>query len=127
MSSMTAEQVQSLFTLAGFQVESLEELPNGYWPRHPDYAELREENPWWLVFTSVGIIKFGHRKRVWHIQWDRTPLRQVLPCPDDEKWITSTETFCHAYTTPKALERLTELRNALESASILAAAKAATP
>lgn len=61
---MTEDHVRAIFLLAGLSVHKLHKLANQYWPDHPDYAEVRRENPWWLVATDAGLVKIGWRKRV---------------------------------------------------------------
>lgn len=119
-----SEQITAVFVAAGFKVLAIEELVNQYWPRPSngpwtdaeeiDNARLRANNPWWLVFTDLGIIKIGPRKRVIHIDWSHTKLRNRLPVTPGEEWITSTDTFVHVYDQIKMFEKLTQLRAALK-------------
>ncbi len=103
---MKREEAESLFTLAGMKPETMWELPNGYWPRHANYQEIRDANPWWLVRTEFGLIKIGWRKKVVQIDWEDTKSRFMLT--DDD--VTKDESMVHAWTIPKALEYLIAFR-----------------
>lgn len=103
---MTKEQVLAIFLLAGIRVDSLDELPNNYWPRVPEYQKLRDENPWWLMHTELGMIVIGWRKRVISINWTRTGIQTVVTGDD----VTKDETSVHAWTYAKAVEYLTKLK-----------------
>lgn len=105
---MKQSHVTALFEMAGFEVKSLHELPNGYWPE--SYVELRRDNPWWLAETEIGLVKIGWRKRVISIEWPNT-ARRVIVTDDD---VTKHETLVHAYGYAKALEYLTALRRATQ-------------
>jgi hypothetical protein len=94
----------ALFEMAGFEVKSVHELPNGYWP--DSYVELRRDNPWWLIETEIGLVKLGWRKRVISISWTNTPYRIVVT--DDDT--TKDEDMVHAWSYPKALQYLTDLK-----------------
>jgi hypothetical protein len=96
----------ALFELAGFEVKSIHELPNGYWP--DAYVELRKEFPWWLIETQFGLIKIGWRKRVISINWGSTKTR-VIVTEDD---VTKDSDLVHAYGYVKALEYLARLKQA---------------
>jgi len=101
---MVKEHALALFQMAGFEVKSQHELPNGYWP--DSYVELRQKNPWWLIETEIGLVKIGWRKRVIQISWRDTPYR-VTVTEDD---VTKDEDLVHAWGYPKALEYLTKLK-----------------
>jgi hypothetical protein len=109
---MNEAQMRALFLLAGIEISSVFELPNGYWPDTPNYAELRRESPWWLVRTAAGLVKIGWRKRVINIEWDDTCVRQIVT-PDD---VTKEDTMVHAYSYGKAVEYLTTFRRSMEIA-----------
>lgn len=102
----TKESVQSLFTTCGYTINWIEELANQYWPRCPQYSELIFANPWWLVSTDLGIIEIGPRKRVIHIQWDKTNVRKIVTDRD----VTKGDTYVHAYTVIEIIEALVKLR-----------------
>lgn len=104
---MKQEEAKSLFTLAGFEVKGMYELVNQYWPRTPDYLQIRADNPWWMVNTEFGFITIGWRKRVIEISWYATKLSFVVT--NDE--VTKDDGLVHAWSMPKALEYLTALRN----------------
>lgn len=96
----------ALFDLAGIEVASLHELPNGYWPKV--YAEEREESPWWLALTEFGPVKIGWRKRVLNIDWTETQVRHIVTEDDT----TKDETMVHAWGYDKAIQYLTAFRRA---------------
>ena len=101
---MTEEQARAIFTLAGIEVKNLYRLPNGYWPDCPDYKEIRDQNPWWLVNTvKYGLIKIGCRKRVISIDWEDTLCRFSVTTDD----VTKEDWMVHAWTYYKAVEYLT--------------------
>jgi hypothetical protein len=109
---MTKDEAKSLFTVAGFRVGRIWELPNGYWPRNDHYAKIREETPWWLVMTEIGPVCIGWRKRVIQIDWEgcsfgTVPVRGIVTKDD----VTKDETLVHAWTMPKAVEYLAALRH----------------
>jgi hypothetical protein len=99
---MPEKYLRALFLLAGIEVQGLFELANGYWPDQPDYAELRRENPWWLVKTNFGMVRIGWRKRVINIDWEDTPVRAIVTTDD----VTKDETMVHAYGYAKAVSHL---------------------
>lgn len=113
---MKQEHARALFEMAGFEVKSLHQLSNGYWPDVPDYAEVRRLRPWWLAITQHGPIVIGWRKRVINIDWSDTPLRHTVTEDD----VTKSETMVHAYSYPKAMEYLWNLTQAAENARIAA-------
>jgi hypothetical protein len=108
MVSTTRDEVTSILTLAGLRPERMWELANGYWPLAPDYDDVR--SPWWLAQTSIGLIRIGNRKRVMSIEWDACQVRGVVTTDD----VTKGETMVHAWTTAKAVEYLTRLREMAE-------------
>ena len=104
---MTREHALAFFLLAGIRVDAVDELANGYWPRTPDYLELRESSPWWLVTTEYGAIVIGWRKRVIDIDWSRTALREIVTSDD----VTKSETHVHAWNAHNALKYLCALKD----------------
>ena len=100
---MTEDQVGAVFTLAQIPVLGMQEIPNQYWPDHPSYDDVR--TPWWLVRTSVGVIKIGMRKRVFSVNWKETPIRKVVTKDN----VTKDEKMVHAWSTPKLVEYMMEL------------------
>ena len=98
-------KVRSFFTLAGFSIINVFEIINGYNGIVEQYS-----SPWWVVYTNHGLIKIGKRKHVFEIDWSGTSLRSVIT---DEN-VTKGETYVHAWTEPKVLEYLIDIRKALE-------------
>lgn len=105
---MKKEHAVALFEMAGFDVKSVHELPNGYWP--PAYVEARAASPWWLLETQYGLVKIGWRKRVISIDWEPTGFSDQESAVPRGDQTTATEHLVHAWTYPKALEYLTTLR-----------------
>lgn len=105
---MKREHTIALFEMAGFEVKSVHELPNGYWP--DAYVELRRDNPWWLIETEIGLVKIGWRKRVISIDWSATPYRIVVT----EKDVTKDETMVHAWSYTDALACLCSLKRSAQ-------------
>lgn len=99
------EQILALFALSFIRVLGVWELPNDYWPEHADYAEVRNNSPWFLVKTNKGLIKIGWRKRVLSIDWSDTSIRTIVT----EEKVTKNESLVHAWDYRKALEYLTVL------------------
>jgi len=126
---MKEEEADALFLLAGFNVIRKWRLANRYWPPHPEYYQIREDNPWWLVDTEFGRIEIGKRKRVYVLNWcsayvgsgkiKTTPFRKVITPEEDEK-VTHDETMTHAWGMPKLLEYMTILFHRMKSESDLA-------
>lgn len=104
MSRESKEQVESILTLAGLKPTRMWELVNCYWPNAPTYDDARK--PWWLAQTEIGLIRIGWRKRVLSIDWEATDHRVIVT----EDPVTKQETMVHAWTTSKAVEYLTRLR-----------------
>lgn len=107
---MTEEQAIAYFTLSGIEVQRTEELPNRYWPRVPEYDELRADNPWWFVKTGAGWIMIGRRKRVWVIDWEETDLRKTFLALSG---ITQDKTMQHVYNETELLQTLRWLKTEL--------------
>jgi hypothetical protein len=106
---MTNEECRAIFLLAGFEVLSLEQIPNQYWPECPNYEQIIKNNPWWIITTCHGKIKIGWRKRVISIDWSDCKKKV------DHKLITVDEVTCydgliHAWSYGKAVEYLNQLR-----------------
>lgn len=111
---MERKKLDALLLLAGIEPVSVHEVANKYWPDADAYAQIRRDNPWWLVLTKVGPVVIGWRKRVISINWEDTPIRGLMVPHDDD--VTSTTTYCHAWSYAKALQYLTTLQSALKLA-----------
>jgi hypothetical protein len=116
---MKKEHVLALFQMAGFETKSIHELPNGYWPQHPDYDSVR--TPWWLVHTQYGLIKIGWRKRVISIDWETTDFRDEERLVAEGDDTTSLDDLVHAWTYTNALKYLTTLQQLMKKKSLSAA------
>lgn len=106
MREQTKDEATAILTLAGLRPERLWELANQYWPDVPSYDDVRR--PWWLAKTSIGLIQIGWRKRVLEIDWKETGV-EVTVTPDN---VTKGSTMVHAWSTEKAVQYLTRLREA---------------
>jgi len=102
---MKEELARSIFISAGFEVQKMWELANGYWPR--SYLKEREKSPWWLVKTEIGLIIIGWRKRVISIDWSDTKVRAIVT----EDYVTKDEAYVHAWSVDKAVSYLKALRH----------------
>lgn len=98
---MTQDEARSIFTLAGFSIERMVELPDGY--------DRERGQPWWFVKTPFGWIEIGWRKRVIQIDWQETSARLEVTTDD----VTKHQSLVHAWTIPDAIRYLTTLRQAL--------------
>ncbi len=104
---MKQETVKAMFTLAGIEILAMKALIDGYGygPDDPRFTETLPRCVWWFVKTPFGWVEFGERKRVIAINWDHTPIRQIITEDDT----TKDETGVHAWTDLKAVEYLKEL------------------
>lgn len=108
---MKVEQVQALMLLAGFEVSDYQPIRNAYWPDHPDYDQVRADNPWWTVQTHHGPLTIGRRKRVWEISWPG--IAQIDPDTITQDDVTKGRFLIHAWTLADVLKYLTNLRTEL--------------
>lgn len=99
---MKKEKLLALFALSDIPVLNTWELPNQYWPDVDEYAEIRKQNPWWLVKTPVGLIQIGWRKRVISINWSDTAIHAIITEDD----VTKSQEMVHAYSEEKAIQYL---------------------
>lgn len=122
---MERTHLDALLLLAGIEPVAVHELANKYWPDCETYAQLRRDNPWWLVLTKAGPVVIGWRKRVISISWEDTQVRSKLTGDDQT---TSDLAYCHAWSYAKAVEYLGALKHALNRAESDAdAARLTTP
>jgi hypothetical protein len=98
--------VKAWFITTGFEVKDVFRLSNQYWGYSLDDCHYRVANPWWLVETDVGKIVLGPRKRVWHIDWERTTIRGIVT----EEDITKGDTYVHSYSHADTVKYLASLR-----------------
>lgn len=135
---MKETEVQSLFSLAGFEILQWWRLENRYHSNLENLAQRVEplpvyeqgktlltyptleflnsaviaaREPWWLVKTKYGLIQIGWRKRVISIDWLDTDIPALITQED----VTKSPTSVHAWTFVKALEYLTELKKQFDS------------
>ena len=111
---MERKTLDALLTLAGIEPVAVHELANKYWPDCDAYAQIRRDNPWWLVLTKAGHVVIGWRKRVISINWAETGIRAKMTADDQT---TSELEYCHAWTYAKAVEYLSTLQSALKVAA----------
>ena len=110
---MERKTLDALLTLAGIEPLAVHQLANKYWPDCEAYAQIRRDNPWWLVLTKAGPVVIGWRKRVISINWADTGIRAKMTADD----VTSELDYCHAWTYAKAVEYLSSLQSALRLAA----------
>lgn len=108
---MTRQHAESLFFLAGFEVLSITQIPNDYWPMVGAYEDVRRDNPWFIVKTLYGDIKIGWRKRVINIEWDGCKVEAKVT----EDSTTANGYMVHAWGYHKAVEYLTKLHAELRA------------
>lgn len=110
---MDRKTLGALLLLAGIEPVAVHELANKYWPDCDAYAQIRRDNPWWLVLTKAGPVVIGWRKRVISINWEGTTVRAKMTGDD----VTSDLTHCHAWGYAKAVQYLQTLKSALDIAA----------
>ncbi len=103
-------KLNAVFLLAGIDVKSFHQLPNGYCG-----DQCCPHRPWGLAETKYGLIKIGWRKRVISIEWPKeVDVHGKNVKSNEEAWITDWENGVHAYSWGKAvdyLEKFVELAN----------------
>jgi hypothetical protein len=112
---MDRKTLDALLLLAGIDPVAVHELANKYWPDCDAYAQIRRDNPWWLVLTKAGPVVIGWRKRVISIDWEGATVRAAMAPHTDN--VTSELTYCHAWGYAKAVQYLQTLQSALEIAT----------
>lgn len=100
---MKYNEVIALTVLSKIAHGGVHKTPNLYWPDHPNYDDMREKYPWWVIHVEGGgLITIGWRKRVICIDWSMTNRRGIVTEDD----VTKDDTMVHAWTVDKALEYL---------------------
>ena len=99
------DQLKAIFLLAGIEIKSFHQLPNGYCGDN-----CCRHRPWMLAETKYGLIKIGWRKRVINIDWtgakDPVHGKDVLEKGDES--VTNWETGVHAWGYSKAIDCLSK-------------------
>lgn len=108
---MDRVKLDAILLLAGIEPVAVHEVANKYWPDSDHYAEIRRNNPWWLVLTQAGPVVVGWRKRVISISWTDTHVRSIVTTDD----VTKGEDHVHAYSYGKAVSHLSHIAFALNS------------
>jgi hypothetical protein len=104
---MKYDEVKAILLLAGLQFSGINKIPNGYWPAHQNYDEVREANPWWVVhIEGEGVITIGWRKKVIHIDWSMTRRRGTVTEDD----VTKDDSMVHAWGVIDAVKYLRAFR-----------------
>lgn len=109
----SSEKIKALALLAGIEASEIHELPNGYWPEHENYAQIRRDNPWFLFICKGGTYTIGWRKRVISCSWtlgDADPITE-----EDLKWITHGKDYFHAHGYSQALSFLSRVVEQLKT------------
>lgn len=107
------KQTEALFIATGWKVERMWRLGEHYGPCDVRYFHYIHTHPWWLIQTSLGLIKFGPRKRVHVIDWEAASFRGIIT----EDNVTKGESFVHAWTRETILEYLCKLRECMANAT----------
>jgi hypothetical protein len=105
------DRALAIATLAGLTVSGTEELMNPYWPRTETYFDLIVNSPWWLLYTEIGHIKIGWRKRVIEISWAQTGH----PCIVTDDDVTKGEYYVHAWSEEDTVKYLKRLKESVQS------------
>lgn len=106
---MTLDQVYAIFELAGLKesIRGVTQITNEYWPNHPNYDQVRNENPWYSVSLTFGTVVIGWRKRVINISWKDSKYRGEITSDD----VTKSDTHVHAYRLGDAVKYLSNLQS----------------
>jgi hypothetical protein len=98
-----AEQAKTekseILSLFDNRVIFVEEIPNGYCS---DYC--CKHLPWFIVTTNKGRIKIGWRKRVIHIDWTDSIIKETSETLFPNEDVTKFDTTIHAWGLEKAKE-----------------------
>ncbi len=98
-----AQRRQETLACFGARVIYVEEIPNGYCSRGCCVFY-----PWFIITTSIGRIKIGWRKRVIHLEWTDSLVKQTA----DELFagdMTKYDRVIHAWGYEKATEYINRL------------------
>jgi len=82
----------------------VEEIPNGYCG---DYC--CKHLPWFIVTTTKGRFRIGWRKRVIHIEWTDTTIKEDAKTLFPDEDVTRFDKVIHAWGTEKAQEYINKL------------------
>lgn len=100
---ITKEEAISVMTLAKIQHTQVHALENEYW-QHQYMGDTYR--PYWMFMTDIGPIVIGHRKRVYEINWNGTPVRGKVTSDEN---VTSEDRYVHAWSMLKLMEYATAL------------------
>lgn len=103
---ITAQELDSIFHLAGVTVLNKWQIQNRYWGKTVDGRTPAV--PWWLVKTYLGLIEIGWRKRVISIDWSDTRVKTIVTTDE----VTKDESGAHAYSVEDAVKYLKAWLNA---------------
>lgn len=92
----------------------VEAIPNGYCGR-----ACCSHLPWFVVTTEIGRFKIGWRKRVIHIEWTETIVRQSAEELFPQEQVTKHERLMHAW----SLEDAQRYIDIVKAAGIVASAR----
>ena len=98
------EDKQGILEAFGSRNIYVEEIPNGYCS---DYC--CKHLPWFIVTTNKGRIKIGWRKRVIHLEWTDTIIKEDAETLFPSKDVTKYDKVIHAWGYEKAKEYLNKL------------------
>jgi hypothetical protein len=111
---MDRQKLDALLLLSGIKPVAVHEVANKYWPDDQHHAQIRRDNPWWLVLTKAGPVVIGWRKRVISIDWTDTQTRTIVTVDE----VTKNECHVHACNYGDAVKYLAHLAPALNTAKL---------
>lgn len=88
-----------IISLFGNREIFIEEIPNGYCSRY-----CCKHLPWFIITTNKGRIKIGWRKRVIHIEWTDTIIKENAEKMFPNEDVTRFDKVIHAWGPEKAKE-----------------------
>lgn len=119
MEAITEATLRAMFQLAGLPITKVWQLAHAYFTYQPgedekttlDNALYRAQRPSWLVRTPYGLIELTLRKKVVIIDWSETGAQIVVTADA----VTKSPTSVDAWSTAKAVEYLTRIRESLHN------------
>lgn len=97
------KDVPLMFEEAGYGKVGMQQIPNEY--------DGSLHRPWFRVFTNIGVIKMGWRKRVIEINYSDSIVRENAKDIFKGEEVTMIDQMIHAWGREKAVEYLKGLRS----------------
>lgn len=107
-------RAEGVLKMAGFSDFFVKEIPNEYCG--PNGCHICAQHPWLLVATPLGIFKFGWRKRVMVINWEKTTIAARADDLFKSEDTTKYDRLIHACSYAKAAEYFEALRKSAQVA-----------